>query len=417
MTSVLLVGRSHEYEQRIRSVFGASLRAVVSGFKHVDLSALAEQAAQGPDPDLILIGPALAHADARTLTEAMRRRYPEARVTLVREHDVAEPHEADGVVSPGADKPELLRLLPASLSSTALNPPDLDAPSIADPAPTVAGGTFLDPPRADDLVAAEPPVEAVDGRIIAVVSPKGGQGKTTTAVNLAVALARVAPSSVVLVDADMQFGDVANMLDIVPAHTLPELVSGVAPNDALVLKTLLTPHAEGFYIVPGATSPVEGDQVTDEQLDGLLQQLATMFRFVVVDTTPGLGEHTLSALDNATDGVFVTGLAVPNLRAMRTELDVLGSIGAIPPQRHIVLNMADERAGMRTKDAEDIIGVPVSVVVPRSIAVPLAANRGVPLLVDAPRDAAAKALLGLVPRLVADADPKLLRSRRRKAQA
>lgn len=271
-------------------------------------------------------------------------------------------------------------------------------------------------------VAELPPADPADStsspsRVIVVASPKGGQGKTTTATNLAVALARVAPGDVVLVDADMQFGDVAHTLDLAPTHTLPDLVTGTALNDPLVLKTLLTPHPASFYVVPGSPSPVDGARVTDEQLGLLLRQLASLFRFVVVDTTPGLGDHTMSALDSATDAVFVTGLAVPNLRAMRSELDVLDSIGAVPPQRLVVLNMADERAGMRAKDAERILGVPLTVVVPRSTAVPLAANRGVPVLLDAPRDSASKAMLELVPHLLAGLDPKLLRPRRRKAVA
>lgn len=286
------------------------------------------------------------------------------------------------------------------------------APPSADelqPIPAVPGSGLAELP---------PPAEQPrSGRVLAVVSPKGGQGKTTIATNLAVGLARVAPDAVVLVDADMQFGDVANALNLEPAHTLPDMVTGVAPQDPMVLKTLLTPHAEGLYVVCGASSPIEGDRVTGDQLGHLLTQLAAVFRYVVVDTTPGLGEHALTVLDHATDAVLVTGLAVPNLRAMRVEIEVLERIGVVPPQRHMVLNMADQRAGMRVGDAEAILGVRVDVSVPRSNAVPLASNRGVPLLVDAPRDGASKAVLEILSRVAPGVDARSLLTRRRKAVA
>jgi pilus assembly protein CpaE len=79
--------------------------------------------------------------------------------------------------------------------------------------------------------------------------------------------------------------------------------------------------------------------------------------------------------------------------------------------------MADQRAGMRVPDAEAILGVRVDVAVPRSNAVPLASNRGVPLLVDAPRDPATKAVLEILARIAAVADAKSLLNRRRKAVA
>jgi Flp pilus assembly CpaE family ATPase len=293
------------------------------------------------------------------------------------------------------------------------------APDVADWAPPSAADLAPTPAvPASGLAELPPPAEQPrSGRVLAVVSPKGGQGKTTMATNLAVGLARVAPDRVVLVDADMQFGDVANALNLDPAHTMPDMVTGVAPQDPMVLKTLLTPHAEGFYVVCGALSPIDGDRVTGDQLGHLLDQLAAVFQYVVVDTTPGLGEHALTVLDHATDAVLVTGLAVPNLRAMRTEIEVLEGIGVVPSRRHVVLNMADQRAGMRVPDAEAILGVRVDVAVPRSNAVPLASNRGVPLLVDAPRDPATKAVLEILARIAAVADAKSLLNRRRKAVA
>jgi pilus assembly protein CpaE len=410
VTSVLLISRSSEYERRLRDILGSALRSVISGAHHDDLGELVERTAEGATPDVVLLGPFLPDGHASRLAQEVRGRYPQAKVALVHEGGdegaaLADEVGADSVISPTAEAQDLEALF---------------APRVQEaPAGWTPLGTPVPAVPLSAMAELPPPSDAArTGRVLGVVSPKGGQGKTTIATNLAVALARVAPDSVVLVDADMQFGDIANALDLDPAHTLPDMVNGVAPHDPMVLKTLLTPHAEGFYVICGATSPIEGDKVTGDQLGHLITQLAAVFKYVVIDTTPGLGEHTLTVLDHATDAVMVTGLAVPNLRAMRTEVKVLESIGVVPPQRHLILNMADERAGMRVRDAESILEIPVDVAVPRSTAVPLASNRGVPLVVDAPRDAATKAIFEIVPRIANGVDAKSLRtSRGRKAVA
>ena len=105
---------------------------------------------------------------------------------------------------------------------------------------------------------------------------------------------------------------------------------------------------------------------------------------MVVDTTPGLGEHTLNVLEHVTDAIFVTNMAVASLRASRAELSMLTALGLMPANRRVVLNFHDRMAGLTAKDAEAIMGAPIDVTVPRSSAVVLASNRGRPLIHDDP---------------------------------
>jgi pilus assembly protein CpaE len=203
---------------------------------------------------------------------------------------------------------------------------------------------------------------------------------------------------VVLVDADVQFGDVATALSLTPAHTLPDAVTDAAKLDTMVLKTYLTPHESGFYTVCGADTPVDGDRVTGEQLSHLIRQLSEVFRFVVIDTAPGLGDHALAALELATDAVIVCDMSVPSARGLRKELAALASIGIIPPTRHVVLNLGDRSSGLSVRDIEATIGVPIDIAIRRSKLVALSTNRGVPVLADGSRDSASKALTALVRR-------------------
>ncbi|WP_210480634.1 AAA family ATPase [Naasia sp. SYSU D00948] len=268
------------------------------------------------------------------------------------------------------------------------------------------------PPAPFDL-----PAPTGASQVIAVVSPKGGLGKTTIATNLAVGLARVAPDSVVLVDGDLQFGDVAAVLNLTPSHTLPDMVTGLATRDSVVLKTLLTPHPTGLFVVCGSSSPADGERVTAEQFAHLIGQLSSVFRYVIIDTSPGLGEHALTALDQATDAVVVSGLTVPALRAVRTELALLESIGSMPAGRHVVLNMVDRKWGLRRQDAENITGARMDALIPRSDAVPFSINRGVPLLESGSKDPAARALVELLGRVFGAGDRRLLRPDRKKVAA
>jgi pilus assembly protein CpaE len=244
--------------------------------------------------------------------------------------------------------------------------------------------------------------ERYAGRVITIASPKGGVGKTTVSTNLAIGLTAAAPQSTVLVDLDVQFGDVASALGLVPEYTLPDAVHGPASEDTMVLKTFLTQHPSGLYAVCGSESPAAGDTVTGEDVTRLLASLAREFRYVVVDTAPGLSEQTLAALDRASDVVMLTSMDVPGVRGLRKELDVLRELAMIPAGRHVVMNFADPKGGLSVRDVETTIGTGVDIVLPRSSAVPATTNQGVPILASgSKRDPMVKELRRLVSRFAA----------------
>jgi pilus assembly protein CpaE len=223
-------------------------------------------------------------------------------------------------------------------------------------------------------------------------------GKTTIATNIAIGLGKIAPMSVVIVDLDLQFGDVASGLYLNPAHTVTDAVSPAASQDSLVLKAFLTVHPGSIYALCAPPNPVEADEITPEQISRLLEQLAEQFQYVVIDTAPGLPEIGLAAMEQCTDVVWVSAMDIPSVRGLRAGLDVLKQLDILPESRHVVLNMADAKTGLTVQDIESTIGAPVDVSIPRSRAVAFSTNRGIPVLQEPVKDPAAKGLNRLVDR-------------------
>ncbi|WP_129788419.1 AAA family ATPase [Promicromonospora panici] len=255
-------------------------------------------------------------------------------------------------------------------------------------------------------------VAAPRGRVVSVISPKGGVGKTTVATNLAVGLAKAEPGSTVLVDLDVQFGDVATALNLTPQHSLADAVQGVGSGDSMVLMTFLTQHETGLHVICGVDSPAAADVVTDSDVRRLLATLAADFKYVVVDTAPGLSEHTLAALDETTHPLLVTSLDVPGVRGLRKELLTLDALGMFVGSRFVALNFVERNSWLSVADAEATLGTGVDLLLPRSKAIPASVNLGVPLLQSGVRDPMTKQLRTLVGRYTApESEDERLRGR------
>lgn len=216
-------------------------------------------------------------------------------------------------------------------------------------------------------------------RIITILSPKGGAGKTSAATNLAVGLAKKYPHQVVLVDLDLQFGDVASNLRLQPKSTMADLARDW-PVDSAQLKLALTGHHTGLYTLCAPNNPAESDEITAEHVTGVLRALHRSFRYVVVDTDPGLSERVLSALDVSTDMVMICSTEVPSIRGLKKALEALDVVGLTTARRIFLLNRSDAKVGLDLDQLERTVGQPVDVRVPSSIDMVLATNDGVPVI-------------------------------------
>lgn len=216
-------------------------------------------------------------------------------------------------------------------------------------------------------------------KLIMIMSPKGGAGKTTIASNLAVGLAKRVPKQVVLVDGDLQFGDVANSLRLLAETSVRDAIAG-GLHDVTEVKVHLTPHRSGLYALCAPDVPGVADEITPQAFVKAVQLLMTEFKYVVVDTDPGLGERTLAVMDYATDFVFVAATDVASVRGLHKTIDALDRIGMNGAARHFVLNRSDAKVGLEVSDIAATIGMDPDVLVPSHRSMPISMNQGTPIL-------------------------------------
>lgn len=254
--------------------------------------------------------------------------------------------------------------------------------------------------RSSRAEAAAPPAPgspaASFSRVITVLSAKGGTGKTVVSTNLALGLNMKFPGRVVLVDLDVQFGDCASALNVEPEHTLTDAALASGNLDATALKVFLTPHPSGMFLLCPPVSLVDASEISGQQVKSILDQLINIFEYVVIDTSSGIDDHAITAMEFSTDLVLVCTSEVPSVRAMRRQVETLDTIGINHPKRHFVINRAGTRVGLRSADIEQMVGLPASVEMPSSRQVVMSTNQGNPILVSANRDPAARAMQQLI---------------------
>jgi pilus assembly protein CpaE len=237
------------------------------------------------------------------------------------------------------------------------------------------------------------------GSLITVFAPKGGVGKTTTSVNLALALADGGSRKVCLVDLDLAFGDVAITMQLFPAHTIEEAIGSEEGIDASLAESLLTRHEESLMVLAAPNLPDARDRVTARLVSRMLRTLRQQFDYVVVDTAPNFDEQTLQALDETDECVVIATLDVPTLKNVKVALETLDLLNIAQGHRHLVLNRADDAVGLDNDKVEHILGLPVTTPIPSSTDIAAATNAGRPIVVATPEHPASKAFRQLAAHL------------------
>lgn len=223
------------------------------------------------------------------------------------------------------------------------------------------------------------------GQLVAVFSPKGGVGRTTIAVNLAVAAAADLGIKTVLVDGSFQFGDVGVLLNLNPknksiADLVPELEAAEEPES---IDTFVINHSSGVRVLLAPPSPEMAEMITPGGVRKILEALRATNDLVVVDCTANFSDTTLAILDAADMILTALTLEITSIKNIRLFLEVADQLGYESSKLKLILNRADSTLGIRVADVEHSIGRKVEhTIVSDGRSVVYALNRGVPFVLS-----------------------------------
>lgn len=342
------------------------------------LQALAEH----PDEYAIVIGPHVPTEDAYTVCNYLRMSVPNSSVILVRD-DVTTEILASAMRAGARDV--VLTSTPVGIEHAVDR-----ATQFAD-----AVRTSADPAGSSTTALAapeEPPAPAPrePGKVVTVWSPKGGVGKTTAAVNLALTLSD-GGKKVCLVDLDLAFGDVAITMQLFPTHSIEHAIGRHESLTVEELQALLTPHSETMAILAAPTHPEVRERITASLIAKILDTLRETFDYIVVDTAPTLDDQGVSAMDASEDIVVVATLDVPTLKNVKIGLEALGEL-EVAAKVHLLLNRADDEVGINADRIEGILGIKPIARISTSIDIAVATNAGAPIVLKNPSHPATRAI-------------------------
>jgi pilus assembly protein CpaE len=230
--------------------------------------------------------------------------------------------------------------------------------------------------------------------MICVLGPKGGVGKTITACNLGVALAS-SGARAVIIDLDLQFGDVGLSLGLEPEKTIYDLVKSGGSLDAEKIDAYLATHHSGARALLAPTRPDQASVVSVEFLRDVYAALRSTCDYLIVDTPPGFTAEVIASIDSSSHICVVGTLDSLSLKNTKLGLETLELMGYDSERIRLVLNRAGTRVGITSDDVASILGRRPDVLVPSDLDIPRSVNEGTPIVLAKERSEAARAFRDL----------------------
>lgn len=241
-----------------------------------------------------------------------------------------------------------------------------------------------------DRALASSAVTPVAGAVLTVFGPKGGVGKTTLAANLALSIARQTSAPVALVDADVQFGDVALSMGLEAQRTLGDLLDAMSRGETPDVRAYLTRHPVGVDVLAARHRHDLTPSADPEAIASVLRELAQSFDFVVVDTPGTYSSAVAAALDESTTVLVITSADMASVKDARMAVSALRREGFSEDRLKLVVNHATNANSVTEADIAKTVGCEVFWSIPHDRAVPVSTQRGEPLVLADPEAKMAK---------------------------
>jgi len=222
------------------------------------------------------------------------------------------------------------------------------------------------------------------GTVITVFGAKGGIGKTTISTNLATALVRATSSTVVLVDMDTRFGDVAIMMDVAVEQSIADLARRVGEMDRDTVRDYLVRHHSGVMILPAPLHPTEWRNVTPQQITKIINLLAESHDYVIVDTPGTFNEIVAATLESAGLILLVTSMDIASIKDTALALEMLQSADVSEDKVKLMINHSTAANTLREEDVERVLEYKVFWRIPHDLNVATSTQLGQPVVITKP---------------------------------
>ncbi len=250
--------------------------------------------------------------------------------------------------------------------------------------------------------------EDVKSRVITVFSTKGGVGKTTIASNLAVCIARTTKKRVALLDLDLQFGDIAIMLNVSVKNTISDLIKEFGQLGKELMEEYLVTHFTGVKVLPAPIKPEYAEYITANHVEKIINTLRETYHYIIIDTSANFHETVLTSLDMSDRILLISTLDLPTIKNVKAGIDVMEALHYPAEKISIVLNKASELYGIKYKDFENTLRHPIWSYVPEdNQTVITSANKGFPFVMTRTETKVAKAIMDISNEIIHEMDGAL----------
>jgi len=218
-------------------------------------------------------------------------------------------------------------------------------------------------------------------KIISVFSNKGGLGKTSLAVNLAVELSTISKENTALIDLNFQMGDITTFLNLKPSFNISYMLENLEKiNETFLLSTLERYKNSSLYVLADPPYFKQADNIQPKQISKLIATLKETFSYIIIDAGAGFDGKNIAALDNSDMVLLVTSANLPALRNTQRCLELFEKLGYDKDKTKIVVNRFMENDEIKENDIENLLQKQIYWKVPNNyFAVMSAINKGVPL--------------------------------------
>ncbi len=223
-------------------------------------------------------------------------------------------------------------------------------------------------------------------KVITTFSNKGGIGKTSLAVNLAMEIANITKEKVALVDLNMQMGDITTFLNLDPSFDTSYVINNLDRIDeSFLLTTLEQYNKTSLYVLADPPDIEQAEIITSEDISTLINVLRNVFSYIVIDTTSSFDAKTITALDNSDLILLVSIINLPSIRNCQRCFDLFKKLGYSKDKIKLIINRYMEADDIKIEDVEEVLDHKVFFKIPNNYYTIInSINKGIPISDSAP---------------------------------